>query len=197
MKPAMKTRRRPSRSAIRPPSSRKPPNASTYAFTSQASPSCERSQIPPDRRQRDVDHRRVEHDDELRGGEQRERPPLALLGLCLIEHVRSIFELREAPYIGSKEPRFRLWALVFGGSALGAGGEAVAPARVARRPAQLGLRLGVGGAAGLGHHHHRGGARDDLGEPRRDVARRLGAERARRGTAATRWTGAGSSSTML
>src|SRR4051794_3506544 len=32
----MNTRRRPSRSAIRPPSSRKPPKVSTYAFTTQA-----------------------------------------------------------------------------------------------------------------------------------------------------------------
>jgi hypothetical protein len=32
-RPAMNTRRRPSRSASRPPSSRKPPNVSTYAFT--------------------------------------------------------------------------------------------------------------------------------------------------------------------
>ena len=37
----MKTLRRPSRSAIRPPSSRNPPKASTYALISHASPSCE------------------------------------------------------------------------------------------------------------------------------------------------------------
>jgi hypothetical protein len=55
-------------------------------------------------------------------------------------------------------------------------GEALAPARMARLPAQLGLRLGVGGAAGLGHHRHRGRARDDLGDPRRDLARGLGAD---------------------
>ncbi len=45
--PEMNTRRRPSRSAIRPPSSRKPPNVSTYAFTTQARFSWEKSSPSP------------------------------------------------------------------------------------------------------------------------------------------------------
>ena len=43
----MNTRRRPSRSAIRPPSSRKPPKVSTYAFTTQGRFSCEKSSPSP------------------------------------------------------------------------------------------------------------------------------------------------------
>ena len=43
----MNTRRRPSRSASRPPSSRKPPKVSTYALTTQERFSCEKSSPSP------------------------------------------------------------------------------------------------------------------------------------------------------
>ena len=127
-------------------------------------------EIPPDRRQRDVDHGRVEHDDELRGGEQRERPPLACW--ALLDPMQGILELRQAPYIGRRAhcpPEPPLWPLR-------GGGEPLTPGRVLRRPAQLGLGLGVRRAAGLGHHRHRGRAGDELRQPRRDLARRLRAE---------------------
>ena len=45
--PAMNTRRRPSRSARRPPSRRKPPKVSTYALTTQESESCEKCSARP------------------------------------------------------------------------------------------------------------------------------------------------------
>jgi hypothetical protein len=45
--PDMKTRRRPKRSAMRPPRSRKPPNVRTYALTTQARFSCENSRAVP------------------------------------------------------------------------------------------------------------------------------------------------------
>src|SRR5579863_78947 len=62
-----------------------------------------------------------------------------------------------------------------GGGGVG-GGEALAPAGVARGPAQVAFGLGVGGAAGADGHHHHALARDQLREPQRDVAGRLGAE---------------------
>ena len=76
-------------------------------------------------------------------------------------------------------------------------GEALAPARVPRPPAELSLRLLVRGSAHLGHHDRR--------RPRRRRAGRASAGTCRGGArpprwprrAATRATGAGSSSTML
>jgi len=47
MRPATKTRRRPSRSAMRPPSSRKPPNTSVYALTTQDRSSVAKSRSRP------------------------------------------------------------------------------------------------------------------------------------------------------
>ena len=46
-KPSMNIRRRPSRSAMRPPSRRNPPKVSTYAFTTQARFSWEKSSPSP------------------------------------------------------------------------------------------------------------------------------------------------------
>src|SRR4051812_11389849 len=43
--PTMKTRRRPSRSPERPPSSRKPPNVSAYPLTTHSSPDVEKLRL--------------------------------------------------------------------------------------------------------------------------------------------------------
>ena len=75
-RPARNTRRRPSRSAARPPSSRKPPKTSAYALITHCRFSCENPRSTCDRGQRDVHDRDVEHDHELDDAEERERPPL-------------------------------------------------------------------------------------------------------------------------
>ena len=55
-------------------------------------------------------------------------------------------------------------------------GEALPPTRVAQRPAELALGLGVGGAAGVGSNHHCAFAGEQACEPDGEVARRFGSE---------------------
>ena len=61
----MKVRLRPKRSAIRPPSSSRLPNASAYAVTTHCRSSSEKPRSRWARRQRDVHDGRVEHDHQL------------------------------------------------------------------------------------------------------------------------------------
>src|ERR671922_351716 len=58
-------------------------------------------------------------------------------------------------------------------------GEALPPARVAQRPAELALGLRIRGAARLGRKHGVDLAREQAREPEREVTRRLGPERVR------------------
>ena len=84
--PTRKTRRRPSRSAARPPSSRKPPNVIAYAVTTHCRFSREKSSDLADRGQRDVDDRDVEDRHEERGADHRERLPAARIELGHAAH---------------------------------------------------------------------------------------------------------------
>ncbi len=59
----------------RPPSNRKPPKVSMYAFTTHTSDVSVNAQIRADRRQRHVHDRRVEHDHEYAQTQDDECPP--------------------------------------------------------------------------------------------------------------------------
>ena len=73
-------RRRPSRSAIRPPSSRKPPNVIAYAVITHCTVDSRDVQILLDRRDRDIDDRDVEDRHEERRADDGEDEPGAAFG---------------------------------------------------------------------------------------------------------------------
>src|SRR5215207_7151269 len=77
IRPATNRRRRPSRSAIDTTAEQQEAAEHEHVRVDDPRQVVRREpELRPDRRQRDVDDRRVEHDDELRGGEQRQRHPL-------------------------------------------------------------------------------------------------------------------------
>ena len=78
--PDMNTRRRPSRSAVRPPSSRKPPKVERVRAEHPLEVALREVQVLLDRRQRDVDDRDVEDDHEERRAQEGERPPALRVG---------------------------------------------------------------------------------------------------------------------
>ena len=73
--PIRNSRRWPKRSPSRPPSSRKPPNVSRYAFTTQASDVSEKPRSSRIDGQRDVHDRRVEDDHQVAEAEDDQREP--------------------------------------------------------------------------------------------------------------------------
>ena len=78
--PSIRMRRRPSRSAARPPRSKNPPNVSAYAVTTHCRLVCGEVQVAADRRQRDIDDRQIDHRHEERHCQQRKRPPAIDMG---------------------------------------------------------------------------------------------------------------------
>ena len=73
--PARKTRLRPIRSPARPPRSRKPPKIERVRVDHPLQVRLRHVQVRLDRRQRDVHHRRVENDHELREADEAENEP--------------------------------------------------------------------------------------------------------------------------